>query len=211
MEIKGNIGDEVWIRAKIKRISVDNSGVMYTVEVRDRRDGMAFNTDVNETDIKVRKTDALAAALKAAEEKPGAAPVVPDTMYKAPEDVPRETDPEEIKDCKFCKHDTVTSTVCNGCEDFDKFEPLPEGQEEPEPDQVSEIWEGVKCETCAFKDRRGSEQPCNVCNSDFSAWAPIPDGVKRKRGRPKKATVEGLMEKAKRAREKKGGADESDN
>ena len=205
MEIKGNIGDEVWVRAKIKRVTVDDSGVMYMVELRDRKDGLACVIDVNETDIKVRKADALAAAMKAA----GAAPVVPDTMYKAPEDVPRETDPEEIKDCKFCKHDTVTSTVCNGCEDFDKFEPLPEGQEEADP--VSEIWEGVKCDTCAFRDRRGSEPPCNVCNSDFSAWAPIPDGVKRKRGRPKKATVEGLMEKARRAREKKGGANESNN
>ena len=199
MEIKGNIGDEVWVRAKIKRVTVDDSGVMYMVELWDRKDGLACIIDVNETDIKVRKADALAAAMKAA----GAAPVVPDTMYKAPEDVPRETDqepeqPEEIKDCKFCKHDTVTSTVCNGCEDFDKFEPLPEGQEEA--DQVSEIWDGVKCETCAFKDRRGSEPPCNVCNSDFSAWAPIPDGVK-------KATVEGLMEKARKAREKKGGAE----
>ena len=205
MEIKGNIGDEVWVRAKIKRATVDDSGVMYMVEIRDRKDGLACIIDVNETDIKVRKSDALAAAMKAA----GAAPVVPDTMYKAPEDVPRETDPEEIKDCKFCKHDTVTSTVCNGCEDFDKFEPLPEGQEEADP--VSEIWEGVKCDTCAFRDRRGSEPPCNVCNSDFSAWAPIPDGVKRKRGRPKKATVEGLMEKARKAREKKGGANESNN
>ena len=93
MEIKGNIGDEVWIRAKIKRISVDDSGVMYTVEARDRADGIILLLDVNETDIKVRKADALAAALKAAEEKPGAAPVVPDITEIAPEDVPRETDP----------------------------------------------------------------------------------------------------------------------
>lgn len=180
MEIKGNIGDEVWVRAKIKRVTVDDSGVLYMVEIRDRQNGLACVIDVNDTDIKVRKADALAAAMKAA----GAAPVVPDAMYISPAGaVPRETDqepeqPEEIKDCKFCKHDTVTSTVCNGCEDFDKFEPLPEGQEEADP--VSEIWEGVKCDTCAFKDRRGSEPPCNVCNSDFSAWAPIPDGVKRK-------------------------------
>ena len=90
MEIKGNIGDEVWTRAKIKRVTVDDSGVMYTVEIKDQKDGLVGYITVNETDIKVRKADALAAAMKAA----GAAPVVPDTMYKAPEDVPRETDQE---------------------------------------------------------------------------------------------------------------------
>ena len=208
MEIKGNIGDEVWTRAKIKRVTVDDSGVMYTVEIRDRKDGLTGYITVNETDIKVSKAEALAAALKAAEENPGAAPVVPDTMYKAPEDVPRETDPEANRTCFSCGHamEEYPTEACRNCdrETYSNYEP---NQEEPEPDQVSEIWEGVKCETCAFKDRRGSEPPCNVCNSDFSAWAPIPDGVKRKRGRPKKATVEGLMEKAREAREKKGGAE----
>lgn len=78
-------------------------------------------------------------------------------------------------------------------QDEEQPEELPEQPEEPKESPID-----INCSTCAYTSQRGSEHPCDVCDFNYSEWK-----EKKKRGRPKKATVEDLMKRCREIRQEK--------
>ena len=73
---------------------------------------------------------------------------------------------------------------------------------EKDPEEPEENPNKVSCRTCAYRSQRGSEHPCDECNNNFSQYVMSQEGKKR-RGRPRKATVNDLMDRVEKIKRKK--------
>lgn len=143
MEIKGNIGDKVWVKATVNKILISEDKTEYSVKL-DVND-ISFFAD--EEDIKFEQDEEQ-----------------PEELPEQPEEQPEETITVET-----------------------------ESSQEPKESPID-----INCSTCAYTSQRGSEHPCDVCDFKYSEWK-----EKKKRGRPKKATVEDLMKRCREIRQEK--------